>query len=303
MYTHTFAIPTSLPTVFRWAVCCFLSTSSIAFAAEADRFAAVQVVAQPVGGNVYMLTGAGGNIGVSVGEDGTLIIDDQFAPLAERIQQAIDELGGDKPKIVLNTHFHGDHVGGNKALGQDTPIIAHENARKRLLGKRDTSDEAFRNSLPWITFDDDLSLHFNGEEIEIVHFPTGHTDTDCVLFFSKSNVVHMGDHFFNGRFPFIDLAGGGDVASYIDNVQTIIDRLPTDVKIIPGHGPLATLDDLKAFKAMLDETVGIIRDGIGVGKDEDKLQAEGLPDKYAEAGTGFVNTKRWIAIVFESLTR
>jgi len=272
-------------------------------AAGQQDFSDVRIEVTPVAGNVYMLEGRGGNIGVSVGDDGVLVIDTQFDNMAGPIRDAIEKLSKGDIEFIINTHFHGDHTGGNKALGQDTPIIAHENTRTRLLGKRDTSDEAFRNSLPWITFDDDLSLHFNGEEIEIVHFPTGHTDTDCVLFFSKSNVVHMGDHFFNGRFPFIDLAGGGDVASYIDNVQTIIDRLPTDVKIIPGHGPLATLDDLKAFKAMLDETVGIIRDGIGVGKDEDKLQAEGLPDKYAEAGTGFVNTKRWIAIVFESLTR
>jgi len=261
------------------------------------------ITTHKVAGNIYMLEGRGGNIGLSVGEDGVLVIDTQFDNMADAIRDAIKELSKGDIEFIVNTHFHGDHTGGNKALGQDTPIIAHKNARKRLLGKRDTSDEAFRNSLPWITFDDDLSLHFNGEEIKIVHFPTGHTDTDCILFFTESNVVHMGDHFFNGFFPFIDLAGGGDVASYLNNVQTIIDQLPPDVKIIPGHGPLATLDDLKAFKAMLDETVGIIRDGIGVGKDEDKLQAEGLPDKYAEAGTGFVNTKRWIAIVFESLTR
>ncbi len=261
------------------------------------------ITTHKVAGNIYMLEGRGGNIGVSVGEDGILVVDTQYANMADAIRDAIKGLSKGDIEFIVNTHFHGDHTGGNKALGQDTPIVAHENARKRLLGKRDTSDEAFRNSLPWITFDDDLSLHFNGEEIKIVHFPTGHTDTDCILFFTESNVVHMGDHFFNGFFPFIDLAGGGDVASYINNVQTVIDQLPPDVKIIPGHGALATLDDLKAFKTMIDETVGIIRDGIGVGKDEAKLQAEGLPDKYAEAGAGFINTKRWISIVYESLTR
>ena len=261
------------------------------------------ITTHKVSGNIYMLEGRGGNIGISAGEDGVLVIDTQFDNMADPIRDAIKELSDGEIEFIVNTHFHGDHTGGNKALGQDTPIIAHENARKRLLGTGDVSDQAFRNSLPWVTFDDRLSLHFNGEEIKIVHFPTGHTDTDCVLFFTESNVVHMGDHFFNGRFPFIDLAGGGDVASYMNNVQTIIDQLPPDVKIIPGHGALATLDDLKAFKAMLDETVGIIRDGIGAGKDEAKLQAEGLPEKYAGAGSGFISTKRWIAIVYESLTR
>ncbi len=261
------------------------------------------ITTHKVAGNIYMLEGRGGNIGVSAGEDGVLVIDTQFDNMAGPIRDAIKELSSGEIQVIVNTHFHGDHTGGNKALGQETPIIAHENTRKRLLGTGDASDQAFRNSLPWVTFNDDLSLHFNGEEIKIVHFPTGHTDTDCVLFFTESNVVHMGDHFFNGRFPFVDLAGGGDVASYINNVQTIIDQLPSDVKLIPGHGPLATLDDLKAFKKMLDETVGIIRKGIEAGKDEKQLQDGGLPDKYAEAGTGFINTKRWISIVYQSYTR
>ncbi len=261
------------------------------------------ITTHKVAGNIYMLEGRGGNIGVSAGEDGILVVDTQYANMADPIRDAIKKLSDGDIEFIVNTHFHGDHTGGNKALGQDTPIIAHENARKRLLGTGDTSDEAFRNSLPWITFDDDLSLHFNGEEIKIVHFPTGHTDTDCVLFFTESNVVHMGDHFFNGFFPFIDLAGGGDVASYLNNVQSVIEQLAADVKIIPGHGALATLDDLKAFKEMIDETVAIIRKGIEAGQDEKQLQEAGLPDKYSDAGTGFINTKRWISIVYQSYTR
>lgn len=261
------------------------------------------ITTHKVAGNVYMLEGRGGNIGVSVGEDGVLVIDTQFDNMAGPIRDAIKELSSGEIRIIVNTHFHGDHTGGNKALGQEAPIIAHVNTRKRLLATGDESDQAFRNSLPWVTFDDDLSLHFNGEEIKIVHFPTGHTDTDCVLFFTESNVVHMGDHFFNGRFPFVDLASGGDVASYINNVQTIIDQLPSDVKIIPGHGALATLDDLKAFKEMIDETVAIIRKGIEAGKDEKQVQEAGLPDKYSDAGTGFINANRWISIVYQSYTR
>lgn len=253
--------------------------------------------------NIYMLEGRGGNIGVSVGDDGVLVIDTQYANMAKPIRDAIKKLSKKDIAFIINTHFHGDHAGGNAALGQETPIIAHANTRKRLAGNKDLSDDTFRNSLPWITFDDDLSLHLNGEEITIRHFPTGHTDTDLVVYFTESNVVHMGDHFFNGFFPFIDLAGGGDVMSYIGNVAAILSMLPADAKVIPGHGPLATVDDLKAFKAMLDETVGIVRDGIAAGKDESKLQAEGMPEKYADAGSGFINTKRWISIVYTSLTR
>ena len=280
--------------------CAFLLLAIVCVGAPAF---AQGITTHKVAGNIYMLEGRGGNIGVSAGEDGVLVIDTQFDNMAGPIRDAITELGGGDVEFIVNTHFHGDHTGGNKALGQDTPVIAHENARKRLLETGDANDQAFSNSLPWVTFDDDLSLHFNGEEIKIVHFPTGHTDTDCILFFTESNVVHMGDHFFNGRFPFIDLAGGGDVASYMNNVQTVIDQLPADVKIIPGHGALATLDDLKAFKKLIEETVAIVKKGIEAGKDEKQLQEEGLPDKYTEAGTGFINTNRWISIVRESLTR
>lgn len=252
---------------------------------------------------IYMLEGRGGNIGVSVGEDGVLVIDTQFENMADPIRDAIGNLSKDDIEFIINTHFHGDHTGGNVALGQDTPIVAHENARKRLLGTGDVGDDAFRNGLPWVTFDDDLSLHFNGEEIKLVHYPTGHTDTDCVVFFTASNVVHMGDHFFNGRFPFIDIGGGGDVASYMSNVQAIIDQLPSDVKIIPGHGPMATLADLKNFLSMVKESVDYIRKGMADGKDVKQLQEKGLPEKFAEAGTGFVSDKRWISIVHQSYTR
>lgn len=253
--------------------------------------------------SIYMLQGRGGNLGVSVGDDGILLIDDDYANLSEAIDAALEKLGHDGLKFILNTHHHGDHTGGNPHFGAKAPIVAHSKLRERLAANKDLSDAAVRAGIPTITFDDSLSLHFNGEEIEMVHFPTGHTDNDSVIFFTRSNVVHMGDHFFVGRFPFIDLAGGGDVEQYIENVRAVIGLLPADVKIIPGHGPLATLDDLKSFESMLTETVGIIRAGIDSGKSLDQLVEAGLPEKFAEAGSGFVNEKRFIGIVYESLTR
>jgi len=280
--------------------CVFLT---LAIVAAAMPTFAQGITTHKVSGNIYMLEGRGGNIGVSAGKDGILVIDTQFDNMAGPIRDAIKKLGKGDIEFIINTHFHGDHTGGNKALAQDAPVIAHENARTRMLETGDLSDQAFSNSLPWVTFDDDLKLHFNGEEISITHLPTGHTDTDCVIYFAESNVAHLGDHFFNGFFPFIDLASGGDVASYMNNVQTAIDHLPADVKIIPGHGPLADLDDLKAFKKTIDETVAIIKKGIEDGKTEKQLQDEGLPEKYASAGTGFINTNRWISIVYQSLTR
>src|SRR5688572_15664773 len=213
---------------------------SVAFAgvlnAQQD-FSRVEIKSTQVAGNVHMFEGAGGNIGVSSGPDGILIVDDQFAPLAEKIDAALQKLEAPGPlKFVLNTHWHGDHTGGNAFFGRKASIVAHANVRKRLAAKSDTAKEA----LPVITHEDGLSVHFNGEEIRMISLPPGHTDGDCVIHFTKSGVVHMGDQFFNGRFPFIDLGSGGDVAGYLKNVETVLSKLPEGVKIIPGHGPLAT---------------------------------------------------------------
>ena len=160
---------------------------------------------------VYMLEGSGGNIGVSVGADGVLIVDDQFAPLADKIRAAIGELGGGDPAFVLNTHYHGDHTGGNAHFGEKGVIVAHRNVRNRLAARRVDDRPLPEAALPEITFDEGLSIHFNGEELRVVHFPKAHTDGDGVVFFTGSNVVHTGDLFFNGRFPYVDLRGGGNV--------------------------------------------------------------------------------------------
>ena len=271
-----------------------------------DAFAqrqAPQVTTVKVTDTIYMLQGRGGNIGVSVGEDGVLIIDNDYVQMAEAIDAALNKLSKGDLKFILNTHHHADHTGGNRYFGASAPIVAHEKLRERLATSRTLGDAEGRAGLPSITFKDEISLHFNGDDIRMIHFPTGHTDNDSMVFFEQSNVLHAGDHFFVGRFPFIDLAGGGDVESYIQNVRKVIGMLPPDVKIIPGHGPLATLDDFKAFEQMLTETVGIVQKGIDAGKTLDELTEAGLPEKYADAGSGFVNEKRFIGIVHMSLTR
>jgi len=192
----------------------------------AQDFSKVEIKATKVAGNVYMLEGSGGNIGVSVGPDGILIVDDQFAPLADRIKAALKTLGEGKLKFVLNTHYHGDHTGGNIAFGPDAPIIAQTNVRKRLSEEQKskffnrTTPASPKEALPVITFDNAVSVFFNGEEIKVIHFPHGHTDGDSVIFFTGSNVVHMGDDFFNGRFPVLDLEAGGDVEGLPKNSAT-----------------------------------------------------------------------------------
>jgi cyclase len=251
-----------------------------------------------VAGSVYMLEGRGGNIGVSVGEDGILIVDNQFANLAPQIESALSELSKGELKFVLNTHWHGDHTGGNAHFGQKATIVAHDNVRTRLKNKASTP----KNALPVITFKESSSVHFNGEEIRLLHLGAGHTDGDVIVWFTESNVVHMGDQFFNRRFPYIDLASGGRVAGYQKNVELVLNGLPEGAKIIPGHGALAEKQDLQIFSTMLKETINPVRQAISLGKTLDQIQATGIDDKYKTWGGGFINTSRWLQIVYNSLT-
>lgn len=262
-------------------------------------FAQNTVKTHQVVGNIYMLEGQGGNIGVSIGDDGVLIIDDQYERMADAIKDALKALSDGKLRYILNTHHHGDHTGGNRVFGREAPIVAHTNVRKRMGKARSATPE----SLPMITYDDSVSLHFNGEEIKLVHFPHGHTDSDTVVFFTGSNVVHMGDHFFNGFFPFIDTSGGGDVEQHIKNVRAVLTQIPDDIKIIPGHGPLATKKDLQTFVDTIAESVEFIRKGVDAGKSAKDIIDEGLPDKFDGWGAGFVSNNRWIGIVHGALSK
>ena len=265
------------------------------------------IKSEKANGNVYMLTGAGGNIGVSAGADGILMIDDQFAPLSEKIRAALKELNPGKLKFVLNTHFHGDHTGGNVNFGPEAPIIAQTNVRKRLSVEQKVLGEPVKAAppaaLPVITFDDSLSLYFNGEEIRVMHFPNGHTDGDSIIFFTKSNVVHMGDDFFAGKFPFVDLDSGGSVEGMTRNVRAVIAKLPADAKVIPGHGPLSTLADLKAYENMLTETTEIVRQQMKAGKTLEQIRTAGLPAKWDSWGTGFIKTNIWLGTIYNSLSK
>jgi glyoxylase-like metal-dependent hydrolase (beta-lactamase superfamily II) len=281
-----------------------------AVATPAQDFSKVEIKATKVAGSVYMLEGSGGNIGVSVGPDGILIVDDQFAPLADKIKAALRKLGDGKLKFVLNTHYHGDHTGGNIIFGPDAPIIAQTNVRKRLSEEQKskffnrTTPPSPKEALPVITFDQSISVFFNGEEIKVIHFPHGHTDGDSVIFFTGSNVVHMGDDFFAGRFPVVDLEAGGDVEGLINNVGGIVERLSKvpGVKFIPGHGPLSDIDGLKAYHRMLVETTDIVRRRMAAGKTLDQIKAEGLPEEWKSWGTGFIKTDVWITLIYNSLS-
>jgi len=275
------------------AFCLLLATTVARAAEEADRFANVEVTAVPVAGSVYMLAGAGGNIGVSVGADGTLIIDDQFAPLAERIQAALDGIGGGKPKLVLNTHYHGDHTGSNAYFGRTGTIIAQENVRIRLLGTENTD----RAALPLVTYDDGVTVHFNDEQISLLHLPRGHTDGDSVVWFRSANVIHMGDHLFVDSFPFIDVESGGSVDGYVHNLETVLKIIPEDIRVIPGHGPLTDKAAIRRSHDMIEATRAVVREGRNEGLNGDAIVARGLPAEWATWGAGFVSEERWIRIL------
>ena len=265
--------------------------------AQAD-YSNVNIQTIPVRGNISMVIGAGGNIGVSAGDDGILIIDDQFAPLADKIRAAIADLGSDTPKFLLNTHFHGDHTGSNADFGMNSIIVAHENVRSRLIGENSPA-----SALPVVTFDDDVTVHFNGEDITLIHMPAGHTDTDSVVMFSGSNVIHMGDHFFNGGFPFVDMANGGTVQGYLNNLEKALSWIGDDTAVVPGHGPLGTKQDLLDFYNVVKDTSTTIRVMKSQQMSKEEIVAEGLDAQYESWGQGFINEQRWIETVFDSYPR
>src|SRR5580704_1706607 len=218
-------------------------------------FSKVQLQVTKVAGNIYMLEGDGaGNIGASVGDDGIVIVEDQYAPLAEKIQAALKNITDMPVRFIINTHFHGDHTRGNAYFQKQAPIIAQDNVRKRLESGGGAGNGGSihmepkpqpREALPIITFDHDVTVHLNGEDIRALYFPAGHTDGDSIIFFPRSNVVHMGDDFVTYGFPFIDVESGGSINGMIDAVALVISLLPPDVKVIPGHGPVSTLGDVR----------------------------------------------------------
>ncbi|HEV7240337.1 MAG TPA: MBL fold metallo-hydrolase [Thermoanaerobaculia bacterium] len=270
-------------------------------------FSKVEVKATKVAGSVYMIVGAGGNIGVSVGDDGIVMIDDQYAPLAPKIEAALKTITDKPVRFIINTHYHGDHTGGNEHFGKSAPIVAHENVRKRLsiptsrLGT--TTPPSPAAALPVLTFNNTVTIHLNGEDVRAVHMPHGHTDGDAVIWFTKSNVVHMGDDFFNGNFPFVDRENGGSVKGLIANIDHVVSAVPDDAKIIPGHGPLSDKAGLRNFGTMLKDTLAAVQAGVAAGKTAEQLKSEKVLAAWDSWGTGFIKADRWIDTIYDELSR
>lgn len=270
----------------------------IATAALAQSFDDVQIKSTRVAGNVYLLEGRGGNIGACVGPDGILIIDDQFAPLADKIRAALRAIDPGPIEFILNTHYHGDHVGGNPVFGKEGTIIAHENVRKRVTVRQESGDRV-REALdpagwPVVTFAEAVTIHFNGEDVRFFHLGPGHTDGDGIVYFPKANVLHLGDLMFTGRFPYVDLDGGGSVEGYAANLTWVLDNMPADARVIPGHGALCAMEDVARQRDMIVATYDYVRTWLRAGKTLAELKRSGLPDAYQSFATESVTEERWI---------
>jgi glyoxylase-like metal-dependent hydrolase (beta-lactamase superfamily II) len=285
-----------------------------AIAAQDQDFSKVQMKVTKISGNIYMLEGAGGNIAASVGEDGIVIVDDEFAPLADKIQAALKNLSiTDKPvRFVINTHYHGDHTGGNVPFNNaGSTIIAQDNVRRRLESGgvagnggsiKMENKPAEKAALPIITFEHDVTVHLNGEDIRALHFPAGHTDGDSIIFFPKNNVVHMGDDFVRYGFPFIDVSAGGSVQGMIAAMEKATAQLPADVKVIPGHGAISNLDDVRAYTKMLKETSAVVESALKARKTLDQMKQEKILAPWSKFSGDFVNADAFTETLYNSLT-
>jgi glyoxylase-like metal-dependent hydrolase (beta-lactamase superfamily II) len=269
-----------------------LALSAPAALAQQD-FSKVEIKVTKVAGNVYFLEGSGGNIAAVIDPEGIAIIDDQFAPLAPKIKAALATLSPKPVKFVINTHWHGDHTGGNATFAETASILAHANVRKRLISGGEAfgrkTPPAEKAALPVVTFEEGLTLYWGDDEIKVIHLKPAHTDGDSAVLFTKANVVHLGDTFFAGKFPFVDAASGGTVSGEIAMLEELIPKLPKDVKIIPGHGPISSISDLKEYVSMLKETVALVEKEKKAGKTKEQMKAGKIFAKWDEWGKGFIN--------------
>lgn len=278
--------------------------------AQQQDLSQVQIGTVPVADGLYMLTGSGGNIGVSVGVDGVIVIDDQFAALVDKIRAAIAEVSDKPVRMVLNTHWHFDHTGGNELLaGGGALVIAHENVRKRMSAGQ--FNEFFQSetppspagALPVVTFKRDVTLHLNGQTIEVEHVPAAHTDGDAIVWFRELNAVHMGDTYFNGFYPFIDYGSAGNIRGMVAAVAGALERMDEQTQVIPGHGPLSNVAELRKYHDMLKTVTERMDALIGACKDADAIVAAKPTAEFdAQWGNGFIKPDDWVRLVYRGMT-
>ena len=295
-------------TIFSLVVVILVFSTGLAGAQEQD-FDSVEIGTIEVAQGIYMLTGSGGNIGVSAGEDGVFLIDDQYAPLTEKIKQAVAEISPRSIRFLLNSHWHGDHTGGNENLGEaGVVIVAHENVRARMSAEQfleffgSRVPPSPKVALPVVTFSDAVTFYFNGEEIHVAHFPPAHTDGDSVIHFRQANVIHTGDLFTYQQYPFIDVATGGSINGMIAGAKRLLSMVNEDTRLIPGHGPLGDPSRLLEFHDMLVTIRDRIVDAVEAGQTLDEIvQAVPAREFDAKWGQKFLSSEQFVRLVHSSL--
>ena len=291
-----------------WIACSLLASAP---ALAQQDFSKVEVKALKLTDSTYMLSGAGGNIGLSVGDDAVFVIDSDFAPLAPKIKAAIARISAKPVQFVLNTHFHFDHSGGNDALGKDGAlIVAHDNVRQRMSSTQlisfigATQAASAKIALPVVTVPSDVKFHINGDEVHAFHVPRAHTDGDLIVHFKKSDVVHMGDVYFNGMYPFIDSSSGGTADGVIAAVDRVLALIGDNTRVIPGHGPIATKANLSAYRTMLATVTQRIKEHRRNGKTDDDIRAAQPAAEFnAALGGGFISSERFVQMMLGAITR
>jgi len=292
-------------------ISCLWAASVFPVLGQDQEWDKVQIKSIMVTSGIHMLMGKGGNIGVSAGEDGVFLIDDQFAPLTEKIKTAVAKINPGPIRFVLNTHWHFDHVGGNENLGSlGAVIVAHENVRTRLSS--DQMVEFFqkqvpatpKGGLPMITFTRDLTFHLNDEIVQVFHVQNAHTDGDAVVYFRRANVVHTGDIYFAGIYPFIDTGANGSVDGVIQAANKILGMIDHKTKIIPGHGPLSNKVEFQAYVKMLENLKDTVGKAIAGGQSLEEIQRS-KPTKNFDArwGGGFLSPDKFVQMLYIDLSR
>ncbi|MEW5922541.1 MAG: MBL fold metallo-hydrolase [Candidatus Zixiibacteriota bacterium] len=272
-----------------------------------DQNAGVQITAEKISDNIYILSAVDQfeiNVVASIGPDGILLVDAGSIAVGQRLGNILDSLSDSTVKYIINTHFHNDHTGGNRYFQAIATIISQSNVAERMAGKYYALTPQPEPGTPDTTFEDEFSMIFNGEEIRVKHFPSSHTDCDAVVYFTKSNVACLGDLLFPDNFPYVDVPGGGDVDGYYSTAGKIIEWLPKDVKLVPSHGRIYTIDEMRKYQDMLAQTIGIVRKQMAEGKSLDEMTEAGILNEWEAWGKWYIiNPESWIRWIHQSLTK